>query len=180
MCLPIFFPVFMFVFIIFSLPLIFTFVAAPCWPLAFVIFSPPLWNFHFFFQQVSSPLFSIAPSSPFSVILVSANKKISSEKTRLYCFFLSNSPAAMHFLPNKNFELHLGCHTCWLSYLYWCTCGADGRSGGGGWTHSHVTNKISRTHRSPNLLAHGAPLRELRYQCELAYSRKSFDVLFPY
>ena len=41
-CLPkILFSVFMFAFI-FSLPLIFT------WPLAFLIFSPPLWNFHVF------------------------------------------------------------------------------------------------------------------------------------
>ena len=42
MCLPkILFPVFMFA-VIFSPPLIFT------WPLTFLIFSPPLWNFHVF------------------------------------------------------------------------------------------------------------------------------------
>ena len=35
------FPVFMFAFI-FSLPLIFTLLATACWPLAFLIFSPPL------------------------------------------------------------------------------------------------------------------------------------------
>ena len=134
-----FFPVFMFVFIILSLPLIFTFVVAPCWPLAFVIFSPPLWNFHFFFQQVSSPLFSIALSSPFSVIFVSVNKKISSQKTPLCCFFfLSNSPAAMHFLPNKNFELHLGYHTCWLSY-YILVCLWCGRAAAGGRTVTWLT-----------------------------------------
>ena len=29
----------------------------------------------------------------------------------------------------NNLELHLGCHTCWLSILHWYACGADGRLG---------------------------------------------------
>ena len=49
----------------FSLPLIFT---LHWWPLAFLILSPPLQNFHVGFQQQMSPLFFISRSrslSPF-------------------------------------------------------------------------------------------------------------------
>ena len=74
----------------FSLPLIFTLLAAPCWPLAFLIVSPPLWIFVFFFLQNSSLLFSITRSSSFSVIHVSVNIKNNVEKdTTLLLFFLS-------------------------------------------------------------------------------------------
>ena len=59
--------------VFFSLPLIFTLLASPCWPRAFLIFLPPLWNFHVFFQQNSSPFFLITRSSSFSVIHVSEN-----------------------------------------------------------------------------------------------------------
>ena len=73
---------------IFSLPLIFT------WPLAFLIFSPLLWNFHVFSQRNSSTLFSITGSSSFSVTHVSVeiknNIKINVEKdTTLFFFSLS-------------------------------------------------------------------------------------------
>ena len=44
---------------------------SPCWPLAFLIVSQPLWIFMFFFLQNSSLLFSITRSSSFSVIHVS-------------------------------------------------------------------------------------------------------------
>ena len=27
----------------------------------------------------------------------------------------------------NNLELHLGCHNCWMSYLHWYACGAEGR-----------------------------------------------------
>ena len=83
MCLPnILFPVFMFASIFhcrsFSL----------CWPLAFLIFSPPLWIFMFFFLQNSSPLFSITRSSSFSFTHVSVNIKNNAEKdTTLLVFF---------------------------------------------------------------------------------------------
>ena len=62
---------------------------------------------------------------------------------------------AMRF-PANNLELHLGCHTCWLSYFtlvcLWC-----GRTVG--WAYGHVITKISRMGRLPNFLTHGAPLR---------------------
>ena len=77
----------------FSPPLIFTLLAAPCWPRAFLIFSPPLWISMFFFLRNSSPLFSIAHSSSFSVVHVSVNIKNNGEKdTTLLLFFLSKSP----------------------------------------------------------------------------------------
>ena len=77
----------------FSLPLIFTLLAAPSWPLAFLIVSPPVWIFMFFFLQNSSLLFSITRSSSFSVIHVSVNIKNNVEKdTTLLLFFLSKSP----------------------------------------------------------------------------------------
>ena len=88
MCLPnILSPVFMFAFI-FHCPSF-----SPCWPLALLIVSPPLWIFMFFFLQNSSLLFSITRSSSFSVIHVSVNIKNNVEKdTTLLLFFLSKSP----------------------------------------------------------------------------------------
>ena len=66
---------------------------SPCWPLAFLIYSPPLWISMFFFLRNSSPLFSITRSSSFSVIHVSVNIKNNAEKhTTLLLFFLSKSP----------------------------------------------------------------------------------------
>ena len=85
MCLPnILFPVFMFGFIFHWSSF------SPCWPLEFLIVSPPLWIFMFFFLQNSSLLFSITRSSSFSVIHVSVNIKNDVEKdTTLLLFFLS-------------------------------------------------------------------------------------------
>ena len=64
--------------------------------LTFVIFSPPLRNFHVFFQRISSPLFSITRSRPFSVIHVSVNIKnndsVGTDST-LLLFFLSKRAA---------------------------------------------------------------------------------------
>ena len=66
---------------------------SPCWPLAFLIVSQPLWIFMFFFLQNSSLLFSITRSSSFSVIHVSVNIKNRVEKDRtLILFPLSKSP----------------------------------------------------------------------------------------
>ena len=80
-------PVFMFAFIFHCRSF------SPCWPLAFLIFSPPLWISMFFFLRNSSPLFSITRSSSFSVIHVSVNIKNNAEKdTTLLLFFLSKSP----------------------------------------------------------------------------------------
>ena len=85
MCLPnILSPVFMFAFIFHCRSF------SPCWPLAFLIVSQPLWIFMFFFLQNSSLLFSITRSSSFS--------QITSKKTRLCCcFFFLKVLAAMRF-----------------------------------------------------------------------------------
>ena len=75
MCLPnILFPVFMFPFIFHCRSF------SPCWPLAFLIFSPPLWISMFFFLRNSSPLFSVSLSSSFSLIHVSVKIKNNAEK----------------------------------------------------------------------------------------------------
>ena len=88
MCWPnILFPVFMFTFIFYRRSF------SPCWPLAFLIFSPPLWIFMFFSLRNLSPLFSITRSSSFSVIHVSVNIKNNAEKdATLLLFLLSKSP----------------------------------------------------------------------------------------
>ena len=81
MCLPnILFPVFMFAFIFHCCSF------SPCWPLAFPMFSPPVWISMFFFLRNSSR------SSSFSVIHVSVNKKNNAEKGMTLLFFLSKSP----------------------------------------------------------------------------------------
>ena len=106
--------VFLFAFI-FSLPLIFTLLTALCLPLALLIFSPP-WNFMFFFQRNSSPLFLIF----FSVIHLSVDmkhKKITSGKTGLCCVSSLLKSWWQCDSPPKNLALHLGCHTCWVSYF---------------------------------------------------------------
>ena len=80
MCLPkILSPVFMFAFI-FHCPSF-----SPCWPVAFLIVSPPLGIFMFFFPQNS-----VTRSSSFTVIHVSVNIKNNVEKDRtVLLFFLS-------------------------------------------------------------------------------------------
>ena len=72
----------------FSLPLIFTLLAA-----SISHFLTAALNFHVFLARNSSPLFSITRFSSFSVIHVSVNIKNNAEKdTTLLLFFLSKSP----------------------------------------------------------------------------------------
>ena len=116
MCLPnILFPVFMFAFIFHCGSF------SPCWPLAFLILSPPLWLSMFFSYE-----FSITRSSSFSVIHVSVH--IKKERRKRKDFFLSKSPGDHVISFQKNLELHFGSYTYWLSILHWYACGADGRS----------------------------------------------------
>ena len=71
----------------------------PCWSLAFLIVSQPLWIFMFFFLKNSSLLFSITRFSSLSVIHVSVNIKNNVEKdTTLCCFFFLKVRTAMRFL----------------------------------------------------------------------------------
>ena len=73
--------------------------------------------------------------------------------TTLLLFFLSESPGGhvISFQIKQYLELHLGCHTCWLSYLtlvcLWC----------GRWVYSHVITKFSRKGRLPHFFSYGAP-----------------------
>ena len=57
----------------------------------------------------------------------------------------------------NNLELHLGCHTCWLSYftLVYLWCGRTVARAGGRSVYGHVITKFSRMAR---FLTHGAPL----------------------
>ena len=56
----------------------------------------------------------------------------------------------------NNLVLHLGCHTCWLSY-FTLVCLSFGRTVGR--AYGYMITKISRMGRLPNLLTHGGPLR---------------------
>ena len=117
----------------FLLPLIFTLLAAPCWPLAFLIFSPPLWIFMFFFLQNSSPLFSITRPSSFSVIHVSVNIKNNAQKdTTLLLFFLSKSPGnhVISFQIQTLSCVWVAIPVDWVILHWYAACVADGQSVG--------------------------------------------------
>ena len=128
MCLPhILFTVFMFAFIFHCRSF------SPCWPLAFLIFSPPLWISMFFFLWNSSPLFSTTHSSSFSVIHVSVNIKNNAEKDMtLMFFFLSKSPGGhvISFQIKPWVAFGLPYLLIELLFLHWYACGADGQAGG--------------------------------------------------
>ena len=140
---------------------------SPCWPLAFLIFSPPQWNFHVFLPTKFDAFFLIARASSFSVIHVSVDIKNNFEKySALFLFFLSKSPGG-HAISRRNTSSCLWYHTLNWVILHWYTCGADGRRVGR--AYSHVITKISRMDyqsflgmgRSRALTLH--PSMELRY-----------------
>ena len=65
--------------------------------------------------------------------------------------------ASQDAISRQNYlKLHLGCHSCWLSYFtlvcLWC-----GRTVNR--AYGHVITKISRMGRLPNFVTDGAPLR---------------------
>ena len=117
---------------------------SPCWPLAFLIFSPLLWNLMFFFQRNLPPLFLITLPSSFSVIHVSEDIKNNVENTLLCCyFFLCKSLGGPGISRQKNLELLF-----FFPYLLielFCigipVVRTDRR------TYGHVTIKIFRMHR---------------------------------
>ena len=74
----------------FSLPLIFTSLATPCYGV-----------FIFFFPRNSSRLSSVTRSCSFSVIHVSANIKNNVKKTRLCCCFFSLKVRTTMRFPSK-------------------------------------------------------------------------------
>ena len=158
MCLPnILFPVFMFAFIFHCRSF------SPCWPLAFLIFSSPLWISMFFFLRNSSPLFSVNRSSSFSVIHVSVNIKNNAEKgTTLLLFFLLNKTLS---------RIWFAIPVDWV-ILHWYACGADGRSLDRslarctvtwlpnflGWVDYHISLAMALRPRAALRAARGAPL----------------------
>ena len=144
MCLPnILSPVFMFAFIFHCRSF------SPCWPLAFLIVSQPLWIFLFFFLQNSSLLFSITHSSSFSVIHVSVNIKNNVEKdTTLLFFFFFLKVRACEFFSK-------------LFYIGMPVVRTDGQAVGRS-VYGHVITKFSRIGSLPHFFTHGAPLRALR------------------
>ena len=125
MCLPnILFPVLMFAFIFYCRSF------STCWPLAFLIFSPPLWISMFLFLRKSSPLFAITRSSSCSVIHVSLNIKDNTERDTTLLFFLCEFPGG-HVV---SFQIKLTLSCIWVAIpvdwvtLHWYVCGAEGRS----------------------------------------------------
>ena len=110
----------------FSLPLIFTLLAASI----SLYFLPQLWISMFFFLQNSPPLFSITRSSSFSAIHVSVNIKNNAKKRHdfvvVFSFQKSGWPCV--FLPNKTLScIWVAIPADWV-ILHWYACGADGRS----------------------------------------------------
>ena len=119
---------------------------SPCWPLAFLIVSQPLWIFMFFFLQNSSLLFSITRSSSFSVIHVSVNIKNNVEKdTTLLLFFLFKSPGghAFSFQIKPWVAFRLPYPLIELFYIGMPVLRTDGRAGGRS-VYSHVITIFSR------------------------------------
>ena len=135
---------------------------SPCWPLTFLIFSPPLWN--------SSPLFLITRSSSFSVIHVSVNIKNNVEKdtTLLLLFFLSKSSGghAISYQIKPWVAFGLPYLLIELFYIGMPVVRTDGRAGG--WSvYGHVITKFSRMGSLPHSFSHGAPLRASRARAPL-------------
>ena len=154
MCLPnILFPLFMFAYNFHRRSF------STCWPLAFLIFSPPLWISMFFFLRNLSPLFSTTRCNFFSVIHVSVNIKNNAEKdTTLLLFFLFKSlgghvislqikPWVAFGLPYLLIE---------LLYIGMPVVRTDGRSLASS-VYGHVITKFSRMGRLPHFLSCGAP-----------------------
>ena len=132
---------------------------SPCWLLAFLIVSQPLWIFMFFFLQNLSRLCSITCSSSFSVMHMSVTMKNNVKKdTTLLLFFLSKSPG------DHAISIQIKPWVDWI-ILHWYACGADGRS-----VYSHVITKFSRMGSLPHFLTHGAP-PEPRYHARLVKGR---------
>ena len=133
---------------------------SPCWPQAFLIFSPPLWISMFFFLRNSSPLFSITRSSSFSVIHVSVNIKNNAEKdTTLLLFFLSKSPGShvISFQIKPWVAIGLPYLLIELLYTGMNVVRTDGRSLTCS-VYGHVITKFSQMGRLPHFLWYGVPL----------------------
>ena len=171
MCLPnVLFPAFMFAFIFYCRSF------SPCWPLAFLTFSPPLWISMFFFLRNSSPLFSIIRSSSFSLVQISVNIKNNAEKdTTLLLFFLSKSTGGhvISFQIKPWVAFGLTYLLIELFYIGIPVVWTDGRSIARS-MYGHVITKFYRMGRLPQFLSYGAPRLELRYH----YGKLQNDYLY--
>ena len=150
------FPVFMFAFIFHYRSF------SPCWPLAFLIFSPPVW--------ISMYLLSITLSSSFSVIHVSVNTKNNAEKdTTLLLSFFSESPGGhvISFQIKPWVAFGLLYLLIELFYIGMPVVGTDGQAGGGctvtwlpnflGWVDYHISLAMALRPRAALRAARGAP-----------------------
>ena len=129
---------YVFSFTFFSLPLTFT---SHWWPLAFLILSPPLQNCHVvlptkkcllsflsFALDLSRPLsrwasLACRPLSLFVCLSLALYSKFVDFIDSLVVSASQDAGGNAISLQN-NLELHLGCHTCWVSYFtlvyLWC------------------------------------------------------------
>ena len=108
---------------------------SPCWWLAFLISSPPV--FMFFLRQKSSPFFYLALS-----LFSTSVKTLKFSRTRLCCCFLSLKSPCSHVISSQKTSccIWVAIPVDWV-ILHWRACGADGR------VYGHVTTKYSRMHR---------------------------------
>ena len=125
-----------------------------CWPLAFLIFSPPLWNFMFFFQWNSSPLISITRSSSFSVIHVSGEIKNNVEKDTTLLLLFSLSGHVICFQIKAWVAFGLSYLFIELFYIDVPVVWMDGPG------YGRVIAKISWMGRLPHFLTYGTQLPE--------------------
>ena len=132
---------------------------SPCWPLAFLIVSQPLWIFMFFFLQNLTLLFSITHSNSFSVIHVSVNIKNNIEKDTTLLFFLCKSLGghAISFQRKPWVAFGLPYLLIELFYIGMPVVQTDGQS-----VYDHVITKFFRMGSLPHFFTHGAPLGALR------------------
>ena len=130
---------------------------SPCWPLAFLIFSPPLWNFHVFFPKEIRLL--CLQSLALALSLCYPREK---KDTTLLFFFLSKSPGghAISFQIKPWVPFGFPYLLIELFYIGAPVVRSVRRSVG-----LTVTwlPKFFRMHRLPNFLGHGAPLQYIAH-----------------
>ena len=108
------------------------------------------------YEKNSSPLFSITRSSSFSVMHVSVNIQNNVEKDTTLWLFVFSSPELRAAIQFSSAAFGLPYLLIELFYIGVPVVRTVGR------TYGHGTSKISRMHRLPNFLTHGAPLRAHR------------------
>ena len=129
---------YVFSFTVFSLPLTFT---LHWWPLAFLILSPPLQNCHVVLPTKKCLLSFLSLALDLSRPLSRWASLVCRPLSLFVCLSLALYSKFVDFIDSlvvsasqdvggnaisrqNNLELHLGCHTCWVSYFtsvcLWC------------------------------------------------------------